>query len=565
MRRSRTCFGPNARTASAAQTPESTPPETPSTAPRRPSSAYGVADAGGEGVGRGLEIEGEGICRGSCGHTSHPTRDRSASAPCARAGGRASTPIRSDRCDRAPPNLAGNRGLARTSRARPRPLRAWHRAARSASTRMGTLNRRARRLGARDQPAASSATTGAPQDGVAERMSNPGSGPQPRGQARTVRARPRLSAVVKESAEGRRSAEPMATRRKTATARRAPARTSRPARKRAAPARRKQAREPLLSPHQYRDLAGLALGALAAFSVLVLWAGAGGGSVGGALQQRPRADRRPRRRASRRSRSPRSARACCCVPTRAGCGRSASARSRSRSACSRCSARPASTTTRCAHGGGYAGNGMHAAAAAVAGEPGALVLAVFAVIAGLLLLSGASAYVLLGHSATAARRSAQSVVRVAATVRSVPMPRTCRPPCARAASARRRARCRRSTSSSSFPDVFERAPEPELTFAARGVDRPLPGDAAACRRRSSPRTSPRASRRRRTTAATRPPGPAGVRRARAPRAAARLQLPPARPARALARHAPDRQGRRRRARRRIAARRAHRARRRVRA
>ena len=38
MRSSRTCFGPKARTASAAQTPESTPPETPSTAPRRPSS-----------------------------------------------------------------------------------------------------------------------------------------------------------------------------------------------------------------------------------------------------------------------------------------------------------------------------------------------------------------------------------------------------------------------------------------------------------------------------------------------------------------------------------------------
>ena len=76
----------------------------------------------------------------------------------------------------------------------------------------------------------------------------------------------------------------MAPRRKTATARRAPARSSRPARKRAAPARRARAREPLLAPHQYRDLAGLALCALAAFSALVVWAGAGGGSVGGALR-----------------------------------------------------------------------------------------------------------------------------------------------------------------------------------------------------------------------------------------------------------------------------------------
>ena len=65
---------------------------------------------------------------------------------------------------------------------------------------------------------------------------------------------------------------------------------------------------------------------------------------------------------------------------------------------------------------------MHAAVAAVAGEPGAIVLSVFALVAGLLLLSGASAHVLLGNSATAARSSAQGVVRVAATVRSVPLP-----------------------------------------------------------------------------------------------------------------------------------------------
>src|SRR5258708_1201470 len=76
----------------------------------------------------------------------------------------------------------------------------------------------------------------------------------------------------------------MAPRRKTATARRAPARSSRPARKRAAPARRPPAPEPPLAPPPYRDLAGLALCALAAFSALVVWAGAGGGSLGGALR-----------------------------------------------------------------------------------------------------------------------------------------------------------------------------------------------------------------------------------------------------------------------------------------
>ena len=213
----------------------------------------------------------------------------------------------------------------------------------------------------------------------------------------------------------------MATRRKTATARRAPARTSRPARKRPAAARRKRTREPLLAPHQYRDLAGLALGALAAFSVLVLWAGAGGGQVGGALKSglelmagrgvvlAPlalgvlgaslllRADPRRLR------------------PFRVGAIALALGLLSLLG-----SSRLDDESLR--DGGGYAGNGFHAAASAVAGEPGALVLAVFAVIAGLLLLSGASAYVLLGHSATAARRSAQGVVRVAATVRDVRMP-----------------------------------------------------------------------------------------------------------------------------------------------
>ena len=104
------------------------------------------------------------------------------------------------------------------------------------------------------------------------------------GLARIVRARPRCCRPRGVAAwrSRRRRSRHVASRRKTATARRAPARSSRPARKRAAPARR-AAREPLLAPHQYRDLAGLALCALAAFSALVVWAGAGGGSLGGAL------------------------------------------------------------------------------------------------------------------------------------------------------------------------------------------------------------------------------------------------------------------------------------------
>jgi S-DNA-T family DNA segregation ATPase FtsK/SpoIIIE len=256
----------------------------------------------------------------------------------------------------------------------------------------------------------------------------------------------------------------MATRRKTATARRAPARRSAPARKRAAPARRKQAREPLLAPHQYRDLAGLALGALAAFSVLVLWAGAGGGGVGDAL---------------RSGLALLAGRGVAVAPLAlAALGGSLLLRADPRRL------RPfrvgsialslgvlsllGSTDLNhdaLRHGGGYAGNGLHAAAAAVAGEPGALVLAVFGVVAGLLLLSGASAYVLLGHSATAARRSAQGVVRVAATVRSVPM--------SEVPAAVRTRRTRRPASAlppvdleARFPDVFERAPEHEPAPAA---------------------------------------------------------------------------------------------------
>ena len=248
----------------------------------------------------------------------------------------------------------------------------------------------------------------------------------------------------------------MASRRKTATARRPPARSSRPARKRAAPARRARVREPLLAPHQYRDLAGLALLALAAFSALVLWLGAGGGSVGGALRSgfeliigrgvalAPlvlaglgaslllRAD-------SRRLRPFRVGAVVLTIGLLSLIGSSGLDDHSLRS------------------GGGYLGNGLHGAVSAVAGEPGALVIGIFAVIAGLLLLSGASAHVLLGHSARAARSSAHGVVRVAATVRSVPLPADL-PASVRPRRKRAGAETPPLDAELSFPDVFE--PEP---------------------------------------------------------------------------------------------------------
>jgi len=259
----------------------------------------------------------------------------------------------------------------------------------------------------------------------------------------------------------------MAPRRKTATARRAPARTSRPARKRA-PARRARAREPLLAPHQYRDLAGLALCALAAFSALVVWANAGGGSLGKALREGLELS---------------TGRAVALAPLAlAALGASLLLHADARRLrpfrfggvllslgvlSLLGSAQLDDHALR--HGGGYAGNGLHAAVAAVAGEPGALVLSVFALVAGLLLLSGASAHVLLGNSARAAQRSARGVVRVAATVRSVPLPADFP-----AAMRPRRARTAASPPpldlEQSFPDVFERAPESEAPF-----EPPLPG------------------------------------------------------------------------------------------
>jgi S-DNA-T family DNA segregation ATPase FtsK/SpoIIIE len=70
--------------------------------------------------------------------------------------------------------------------------------------------------------------------------------------------------------------------RRPAKKRAAPARSrpasARPARKRSAP--RRPPRQPLLEREQARDLGGLALGALAAFGVVVLWLGYDAGSIG---------------------------------------------------------------------------------------------------------------------------------------------------------------------------------------------------------------------------------------------------------------------------------------------
>ena len=270
--------------------------------------AHGVADAGGEGVGRGLEIEGERICHGGCGHDSHPTRVQSRRALCARAGAPAEPlPVRT--------GARNARGLARIVRARPRCCRP-----------RGVAAWRSRR-----------SCVEAPVDG------NP---PQDRDGAAS--ARPQLSSC------------PQAARCRRAASGR---------------------REPLLAPHQYRDLAGLALGALAAFSALVLWAGAGGGQVGGALESGLELI---------------AGRAVALAPLALGAlGASLLLRADPRRlrpfrvgaialALGLLSLLGSSSLDddSLRDGGGYAGNGLHAAAAAVAGEPGALVLAVFAVIAG---------------------------------------------------------------------------------------------------------------------------------------------------------------------------------------
>ena len=287
MRSSRTCFGPNARTASAAQTPESTPPETPSTAPRRPS----WRTASRMPVARALVVASRSRARGSVavGAVTFPTLP---------ATGRPRDPAPGQEArHRLSVRTGGGRGGGRKPGSGPH---------------IPGLTRRAACTERRW-----------PANGHVVRGPDPGRGSDRSPRSATLGVRPRVAARARlaggpgEGVGGASKRRPMATRRKTATARRAPARTSRPARKRAAGARRKparkQAREPLLSPHQYRDLAGLALCALAAFSVLVLWAGAGGGSVGGALRSGlellvgPRRRRRPDR-ARRARREPAAAR-----------------------------------------------------------------------------------------------------------------------------------------------------------------------------------------------------------------------------------------------------------------
>src|SRR5690242_3062627 len=75
-----------------------------------------------------------------------------------------------------------------------------------------------------------------------------------------------------------------ATRRSSRAARkRTPARGRKPARKPAA--RTPAAREPLLAPGQARDLLGVALCVLAAYSALVIYAGLDGASVGAWLRR----------------------------------------------------------------------------------------------------------------------------------------------------------------------------------------------------------------------------------------------------------------------------------------
>ena len=172
---------------------------------------------------------------------------------------------------------------------------------------------------------------------------------QVRAAGRACRSRPRCV-----------EAPAMASRRKTATARRTPARSSRPARKRAAPARRARVREPLLAPHQYRDLAGLALFALAAFSALVVWLEAGGGSLGGAL------------RGGFELINGRAVAVAPLVLAALGASLLMHADARrlrpfrfgaicSRLACCRCSDPPGLDDHALRHGGGYLGNGLHGA------------------------------------------------------------------------------------------------------------------------------------------------------------------------------------------------------------
>ena len=327
--------------------------------------AHGVADAGGEGVGRGLEIEGERVCRGGCGHASHPTRDPRHGHP---APGQEARPI----------DLSVRTGCRQA---------------------VGCRSRR----GGVEAPADGTP----PQDRDGAASARPELSPCPQaGCPGTPRARARAAARAAPVPRPRRSRAVRAGRLLGA--------------RRVGRGRRRQPRR--------------------------------------RAAQRPRADGRPRRGRSRRSCSPRSARACSCAPTPAGCGPfRVGARRCSRSACSRCSARRASTITSLRHGGGYAGNGLHAAVAAVAGEPGAARARRLRAASRACCCSPAPRRTSCSATARAPRgarrRASCASRRPCAACRCPP---TSRPPCARGAQATPAPRRRRSTSSSSFPDVFER-------------------------------------------------------------------------------------------------------------
>ena len=242
-------------------------------------------------------------------------------------------------------------------------------------------------------------------------------------------------------------------------ARRAPTTARRPAAAKRKPAARAR-RQPLLESHQLADLAGLALLALGAFSLLVLWLGLDGAALGRGLRHALeqmfgrgvgaapvllvaagvslllRSD-------PRRIRPFRIGGAAIVLGLASLIGSASLSDHAVRS------------------GGGIFGNGLHTIAASVAGEPGALIVALFLVLAGLLLVSGASAAAVLGQGAYVARRSADNVVRVAATVRPVT---PSRPLVVRAPRIRVKGDPAPLDAEARFPDVFEETvPDPEPT------------------------------------------------------------------------------------------------------
>ncbi len=246
---------------------------------------------------------------------------------------------------------------------------------------------------------------------------------------------------------------------KRQSTRRAPTTARRPAAAKRKPTRRAQ-RQPMLESHQLADLAGLALVALGAFSVLVLWLGLDGAALGRGLRHALeqmfgrgvgaapillcaagvslllRSD-------PRRIRPFRFGGAAIVLGLASLIGSASLSHAAVRS------------------GGGIFGNGLHTITATVAGEPGAFLVALFLVLGGLLLVSGASAAAVLGQGAYVARRSADNVVRVAATVRPVT---PSRPLSVRAPRIRGKGEAVPLDGEARFPDVFEEtAPDPEPT------------------------------------------------------------------------------------------------------